>query len=69
MRKEAGYEVDNRIEIVYSGKSEVLEKFNMLIAKETLAENISSSNEISEADLKKTFEMDGEKLEIGIRKI
>ncbi len=69
MRKTAGYEVDNRIEIVYSGESLVLEKFNTLIAKETLAENILSSNELSEVDLKKTFEMDGEKLEIGIRKI
>jgi len=68
MRKVAGYEVDNRIGIVYSGKSVVLEKFNMLIAKETLAENISSSNEVS-GDLKKTFEMDEKKLEIGIRKI
>ncbi len=68
MRKEAGFEVDNRIEIVYSGESIVLEKFNILIAKETLANDISSSDEIS-GDLKKVFEMDGENLEIGIRKI
>jgi isoleucyl-tRNA synthetase len=69
MRKEAGYEVDNRIEIVYSVKSIVLEKFNTLIAKETLAENISLISDDFVPDLKKTFEVGGEELEIGIRKI
>ncbi|MDO9231035.1 MAG: isoleucine--tRNA ligase [bacterium] len=68
MRKTAGYEVDNRIEIFYSGESIVLEKFNILIAKETLANGIMSSDDLSGADLKKTFEIDGEKLEVGIRK-
>jgi len=68
MRKEAGYEVDNRIEIFYSGESLVFNNFRQLIAKETLANGILSSDEVS-ADLKKIFEMDGEKLEIGIRKI
>ncbi|HAT74279.1 MAG: Isoleucine-tRNA ligase [Candidatus Moranbacteria bacterium GW2011_GWF2_36_839] len=70
MRKEAGYEVDNRIEIVYSGESLIFNNIDLkkLIAKETLANGILSSNEIS-GDLKKTFEVDGEKLEIGVRKI
>jgi isoleucyl-tRNA synthetase len=69
MRKEAGYEVDNRIEIGYSVKSLVLEKFKELIARETLAEDISLISDDFTPDLKKTFEVGGEELEIGIRKI
>ncbi|HRY82776.1 MAG TPA: isoleucine--tRNA ligase [Candidatus Moranbacteria bacterium] len=71
MRKEAGYEVDNRIRITYSGESEIFNNLELkkLITKETLANEILSSGEISEVDLKKTFEIDGKKIEIGIRKI
>ncbi|MFA6159559.1 MAG: isoleucine--tRNA ligase [Parcubacteria group bacterium] len=70
MRKEAGFEVDNRIEIVYSGKSKIFNNIDLkkLIAKETLANGILSSDEVS-GDLKKTFEVDGEELEIGVKKI
>jgi isoleucyl-tRNA synthetase len=68
MRKEAGYEVDNRIKIRYSGWSEIFEKFKKLIAKETLADDIREGIS-EEADLHKTFETEGQKLEVSLKKI
>jgi isoleucyl-tRNA synthetase len=70
MRKEAGYEVDNRIEICYSGMSEVFKKFGDMIAKETLAEKISSRFTVhgSRFDLEKEFEIGKDKIKIRIRK-
>ncbi|EKE20100.1 MAG: hypothetical protein ACD_8C00056G0025 [uncultured bacterium] len=67
MRKEAGYEVDNRIKVCYNGTSEVMEKFGELIAKETLADAISS-DAIENADLTKKFESEGEAFDISIKK-
>lgn len=68
MRKEAGYEVDNRINMWYNGLSEVFEKFGDLIAKETLAEAINEGK-MAEADLEKEFAVDGEKVLIQIKKV
>jgi len=67
MRKEADYEVDNRIQVGYIGAEEVFTKFGELIAKETLANNISAG-ELVEADLKKEVLIDEVKYVIFIRK-
>jgi isoleucyl-tRNA synthetase len=67
MRKEAGYEVDNRIGVAYVGMSEVFEKFSSLISKEVLANSLSEGK-IDSADLEKEFEIDEEKLMIQIKK-
>jgi isoleucyl-tRNA synthetase len=67
MRKEAGYEVDNKIKIWYNGQSEVLKLFGELIAKETLADAISEGLEEG-ADLAKEFMLEGEKLVISIKR-
>jgi len=67
MRKVAGYEVDNRINVGYVGEIEVFVKFSDLIAKETLANNISAG-ELAEADLKKEVLIDGVKYVIFIKK-
>jgi isoleucyl-tRNA synthetase len=67
MRKEAGYEVDNRISIAYNGMSEVFNKFGDLIAKETLA-NSSDKGKLEKADLEKEFKIDGELVQISIKK-
>ncbi len=67
MRKEAGYEVDNRIEVCYSGASEVFKKFGDLIAKEVLAEELKSG-ELKESDLEKDFNIEGEEVKIQIKK-
>jgi len=67
MRKEAGYEVDNRIKVVYNGLSEVFERFGGLIQKEVLA-NSSEKGKIDNADLEKEFKIDKEVLKISITK-
>jgi isoleucyl-tRNA synthetase len=69
MRKEAGYEVDNRIKIGYRGWSEVFEKNELkaLIAKETLADEIKS-DELKEADLGKTFKIEEKDVSITIKR-
>lgn len=67
MRKEAGYEVDNHIQIGYVGVEEVFAKFGELIAKETLANNISAG-ELAEADLQKEVLIDEVKYIIFIKK-
>jgi len=65
MRKEAGYEVDNRIQVCYDGQSDVFEKFGSLITKEVLADKLSAEK-LEKTDLQKEFNLDGEKIRIGI---
>jgi isoleucyl-tRNA synthetase len=67
MRKAAGFEVDNRIEIGYSGWSSVFQKFGDLIARETLA-NALKEGKMEESDLGKEFEIEGQKIFLCIRK-
>jgi isoleucyl-tRNA synthetase len=67
MRKVAGYEVDNHIQIGYAGAEEVFAKFGELIAKETLANNISAG-ELVEADLQKEVLIDEVNYAIFVKK-
>jgi len=67
MRKEAGYDVDNRIKIAYNGLSTVFEKFGEMIGKETLANSLDKGK-MENADLEKTFNIDGKPVEISIKK-
>ncbi|HEX7586090.1 MAG TPA: class I tRNA ligase family protein, partial [Patescibacteria group bacterium] len=67
MRKEAGYEVDNRIEVCYVGLSEVFGKFGDMIKKEVLANGLDKG-EYVKFDLQKEFIIDGEKVTIYIKK-
>jgi len=67
MRKEAGYEVDNRISIFYTGAKEVFVKFGDLIAKETLANELSFG-ELITFDLQKEILIDGNKYVLFIKK-
>jgi isoleucyl-tRNA synthetase len=67
MRKEAGYEVDNRIKIGYAGMSEVFEKLADMIAKETLADSIEKEKS-QKFDLEKEFSIDGQKLFIQLKR-
>jgi isoleucyl-tRNA synthetase len=68
MRKEAGYEVDNRIKVAYNGMFEVFEKFGNIIEKETLAKSLGNVEMEENADLKKEFKIDGEFVQISIKK-
>lgn len=67
MRKEAGYEVDDRISVGYAGSIDVFSKFGDLIKKEVLATTFAE-NLIEPSDFKKEFEIDGQKVIITIKK-
>jgi len=67
MRKEAGYEVDDRINLGYNGAKEVFDRFGDLIAKETLAKEVHSQI-IVNSDLEKESDVDGKKLIVSIKK-
>jgi isoleucyl-tRNA synthetase len=67
MRKEAGYDVDNRIKVVYNCKSEVFEKFNSLIARETLSDNLVEG-EMNDSDLKKEINLNGKTILVYIKR-
>jgi isoleucyl-tRNA synthetase len=67
MRKEAGYDVDNRIRIWHIGMSDVFGAFGEIIAKETLANSINEGHGEA-ADLVKEFAVENEKLEISIKR-
>lgn len=67
MRKEAGYEVDNRIKVRYSGLSAVFEKFGDMISKEILADELKEGK-LEKFDLEKEFKIENESLKIQIKK-
>jgi isoleucyl-tRNA synthetase len=67
MRKEAGYEVDNRIILGYSGMQAVFDKFSSLIQKEVLATEIVPAA-VDGFDLQKEFLIDGNAIIINIKK-
>ncbi|KKP67918.1 MAG: Isoleucine-tRNA ligase [Candidatus Moranbacteria bacterium GW2011_GWE1_35_17] len=70
MRKEAGYEVDNRINVWYKGMPEVFDNKELrgIIAKETLANQVLLQADSVSSDLEKEFLIDGEKFIIAIKK-
>ncbi len=57
MRKEADYQLDDRIEIGYQGLNEVFDKFGDLIKHETLANSLSPEK-LEKADLEKEVKID-----------
>lgn len=67
MRKEAGYEVENRIEISHQGYEKVFEKFGDLIAKEVLANSIGKEA-LKDFDLEKEVKIEGDKIVISIKR-
>jgi len=67
MRKEADYQLDDRISVFYAGFDDVFKQFTKLISKETLADSISS-NKISNADLEKVVVIDKAELSLSIKK-
>ncbi|MDZ4385250.1 MAG: class I tRNA ligase family protein [Candidatus Moranbacteria bacterium] len=67
MRKEAGYEVDNRIKICYAGKSAVFEKFGPLITKETLATELLAGD-LEDFDLEKEIKIGEDQMHIKIKR-
>ncbi len=67
MRKEADYQLDDRIEVAYQGLDKVFEKFGDLISHETLAKNLSS-RPLNGFDLEKEIEIDKTIVKLQIRR-
>lgn len=68
LRKEAGYEVDNKIKIWYNGMSVVFGNLGELIAKETLSEALNEGKP-EEFDIEKKVMVDGEEIELYLKRI
>jgi isoleucyl-tRNA synthetase len=67
MRREADYQVDDRIIVGIKGANEVIGKFGDIIQKEVLANDLKDEL-IKKADLQKEFLIDEKKIEISIGK-
>jgi len=67
MRKEANYDVDNRIDVWYNGKCVALEIFGNLIAKEILANNLSKGT-IDDSDISKKINLENGFIEVFLKK-
>jgi isoleucyl-tRNA synthetase len=68
MRKEAGFEVDNRIILGYDGGNSIFDVHKGLIAKEVLSDSVDKGK-IDYPDLEKEFKIDGEEITISIKKV
>ncbi len=59
-RKEADFQIDDRIEVFYKGGEEIFEKFKTEISKEVLAIKLGKAgNQKPEADIEKQVKIDG----------
>jgi isoleucyl-tRNA synthetase len=67
LRKKAGYNVDDRISVGFSGFSEVFDAHNDLIAHETLADALANDI-LTKHDIIEEYEIDGEKISISLKK-
>lgn len=67
MRKNAGYEVDNRIKVGFEGMNDVFEKFGQVIQKEVLANDVQATL-LSERDIEKEFLIDGRRIKISLKR-
>ena len=68
MRKEAGYEVDNRIKIWYAEKNPVFLKFGDLIARETLADQVLLKSSAEDTDLEKEIKIGEDVFAVSIKR-
>ncbi|MEI7890798.1 MAG: isoleucine--tRNA ligase [bacterium] len=68
LRKQAGYEVENRIKLWYVGMEGVFEQFSEIIKAEILADDVINSTN-NEADIMKEISIDGSLIIIALKKI
>jgi isoleucyl-tRNA synthetase len=69
-RKEAGFEVSDRIKLLFQGGEKIFDAYRDLIAREVLAEKISNfAGESSvELDIEKEIKIGNETIKIGLKK-
>ncbi len=68
LRKRAGYKVDNRITICYQGGSKIFEKFEDIIARETLATGVIESEGI-DFDIEESILLDTAPVKVWLKKV
>lgn len=68
LRKEADFEVDNKINLWYNGLSAVFVSFESLIAKETLSKAINEGKP-EQFDIEKKVTVDGEEVELYLKRV
>jgi hypothetical protein len=70
MRKEAGYEVVDRITVCLSGELavRVIELYASIIAEDTLADSVSQELD-GIADIKREIEAEGGVIVVGVRRV
>ncbi len=67
-RKKAGFNVEDRITLGYTGKEAVFEKFQDMIAKEVLATEVQKS-ELTNAEYTETTKLDGEEFLFSLKRV
>lgn len=67
-RKEAGFEVDDRIALTYSGGAIIFEKFGKEIGQEVLAETIKEAATQENEGFAKEIKLSGEKVQFWLKK-
>ena len=68
LRKKADFEVDNRINLNYTGGKLIFNKFGDLIAREVLAENISEG-ENDKAEISELFDLETEAIKVWLERV
>jgi isoleucyl-tRNA synthetase len=68
LRKAAGYDVENRIRLSYQGGENIFAAFGDMIAKEVLAESVSSEP-LTEYDIEKTVKVDDEEVTLRLQRV
>ncbi|MDD3486986.1 MAG: isoleucine--tRNA ligase [Candidatus Moranbacteria bacterium] len=69
LRKKAGFQVDNRIELYYKGGSEIFGRFSELIAKETLADQVIESAEEPAAEISELVALETTPVKVWLRRV
>lgn len=67
MRKEADYQIDDRITVGYTGMEKVFDEYREIISKEVLATNVVHGD-LKQNDLTKTVQIDGEEVVLFLSK-
>ena len=67
-RKKAGFNVEDRIALGYSGKEKVFELFGDMIAREVLATEVKPG-EVAEAEYSEATDIEGEKFNFSLKRV
>ncbi|MDP1846111.1 MAG: isoleucine--tRNA ligase [Candidatus Moranbacteria bacterium] len=70
LRKHAGFQVDDRINVYYKGGTAIFEKFGDLIAREVLATGaIETEDEKTDADISELLDLEAEAIKVWLKRV